>query len=197
MREFRVSLITALLVGVVVIAHDPARVALLTVLTFPLTVVKAGARLLVALPRLPSLAQENASLREELMQRQAESAQLRELVRQSRQADALLAHGGRADAVVAGVIGRSTVPTQHTVLLNRGARDGLTLDSVIVDAAGVIGRVMEVHDRTCLVMLLTSSIGKPLVVRAITFRRSSSSSSKIRYTRRFLQITSSRRTMLG
>ncbi|MBI3321202.1 MAG: rod shape-determining protein MreC [Candidatus Omnitrophica bacterium] len=57
--------------------------------------------------------------------------------------------------IVASVIGRSTLPVQQTVLLNKGERDGLSLESVIVHPSGVIGRVMALYPTTCLVMLLT------------------------------------------
>ncbi|MBI4342180.1 MAG: rod shape-determining protein MreC [Candidatus Omnitrophica bacterium] len=155
MREVRPSLILSLLVAIALAVHPPVRAAFATVLTLPLTGIKFVARLLVALPRVPSLAAENASLRDRLRQCQLELAQARELARHHREADTLLHLPAAREGLVAAVMGRSTMPTQHTVLLNRGARHGLSLDSVIVDEAGVIGRVIEVQPATCLVMLLT------------------------------------------
>ena len=90
-----------------------------------------------------------------LFRSQLEQAESREQNRLQRQTDALLNLTTAHQGVVATVIGRSIVPTQHTVLLNRGGQHGLTLDSIIVDEAGVIGRVIEVQPATCLVMLLT------------------------------------------
>ena len=149
----RTVLISALLIASLAF-HDPLRRAALTALRLPLTAARTLLAILVALPRLPSLTQENASLRSAVIARELENTQLREELRQARQASAL--HGvSSGRGVVAGVIGRSTIPTQHTVLLDQGAEGGLTLDTVIVDASGLIGRVMEVHPATALVMLLT------------------------------------------
>ena len=134
--------------------QSPLRRTILTVFRLPLTATRTFLAILITLPRLPSLAQENASLRSEMISRQLDNAQLREQLRQAEQATVLRSvSAGRG--VVARVIGRSTIPTQHTVLLDQGARQGLTLDAVIVDASGLIGRVMEVHPATALVMLLT------------------------------------------
>ena len=155
MRPPRPALISTFLLGVLLIFHEPARHAALSFLRFPFTVVKTCAGILVALPRLSALTQENGSLRAELIQRQLEVAQLRETMRYAHQADVLKEKNPSPQGTVAVVIGRSTIPTQHMALLDHGSRDGLTLDSVIVDAAGVIGRVTEVHPSTCLVMLLT------------------------------------------
>lgn len=153
-RSPRTLLLSALL-GAVVLLHGPYRRGALTLLRLPFTVVKGSVNALLALPQLPALSHENASLRAELMQRQLESAQLREALRQSQQAALLLNTPHTPQGLIAAVIGRSTLPMQQTVLLDRGARHGLTSDSIIVDAAGVIGRVIEVHPATCLVMLLT------------------------------------------
>ena len=127
----------------------------MTILTAPLAVVHHGTRLLTQLPRLTSLTAENAELRRRLMEQELGQAQWREQSRLQHATDTLLGLAPGHHGVVATVIGRSIVPTQHTVLLNHGAREGLTLDSVIVDQEGVIGRVIEVQPATCLVMLLT------------------------------------------
>ena len=153
-RSSRLLLLSALL-GAVLIVHRPYRYAALTVLRLPFTVVKGGVGILVALPQLPTLSRENAALRSELMQRQLESAQLREALRQSQQAQTLLSAVHATESQVAAVIGRSTLPTQQLVLLDRGSHQGLTREGIIVDATGVIGRIIEVHPATSLVMLLT------------------------------------------
>lgn len=150
----RVALFSALVVGTLYF-HAPLRHASLRVLRFPFTLVKSAVHVLLLLPRLPSLAQDNASLRAELVERQMEAGQLREALRRSEEGrqllDAVPSHRG----LTASVIGRSTLPAQQTVLLDRGERDGLSLESVIVDASGLIGRVIEVHASDCLVLLLT------------------------------------------
>ncbi len=153
-RQF---VLVTLALGAVVVFHQPIRHATLVVLRFPFTLVAAGVKLLVNLPRLPALAAENARLRADLMQRHLENAQLREALRHTQQAAALLESVAIPQGLVATVLGRSILPTQQTVLLNKGGHDGVTLESVMVDADGVIGRVIDVHPATSLVMLLTDS----------------------------------------
>lgn len=132
----------------------PWRGVTLTVLRFPFAVVSTAASVLLNLPRLPSLAREHASLRAAVAQHHVEIAQLHEELRRTREATALRQVPGAPHGIVARIISRSLVPTQHTVLLDRGSRDGLGVESVILNTAGVIGRVVELHRTTCVVMLL-------------------------------------------
>ena len=152
----RVALISALLIGVCCF-HAPVRHTALVILRLPLTLVKGAVQVFLLLPRLPGLAGDNAALRAELVQRQVEVSQLREALRRSEQGQALLDLVPSHQGLTASVIGRSTLPTQQTVLLDRGERDGLSLETVIVDADGLIGRVVELHPASCLVLLLTDS----------------------------------------
>ncbi len=135
--------------------HDSARHLALSVVRLPFTVLRAAVSVLITLPRVSALATENSLLRSELLQGQLENAQLRELVRHVQQAQVLLEHLPATHSVVATVIGRSVVPTQHTVLLNRGTQEGIRLDGVVLDSSGIIGRVVDVRSETALVMLLT------------------------------------------
>lgn len=137
------------------ILNEPIRGAAFAVLRFPLIALRAAAGALIALPRLPSLAREHGELRAELVRRQVENAELREQLRRGTQQQALKQLGPFPRGVVAGVIGRSTLPTQQTALVDKGWRDGLTLDSVLLDASGVVGRVAELHASSALVALLT------------------------------------------
>jgi len=154
-RPPRPVLISALIGGAMIILHQPIRSHTLTILRLPFTIVRSMAAVLVSAPHLPALANENAQLRTEAVQRQLELAQLREALRQAQQAHALFEARPSPDGVVATIMSRSILPTQHTVLLNHGTREGLTLESVIVDAGGVVGRVIELHASSALVMLLT------------------------------------------
>ena len=146
---------SALLLGAVLVLHEPIRHQVLVIVRFPFTLTQALVATLVTLPRLPVLSRENAALQSQLLQRELELVRLREELRHAAEARALAAVSPSTEGIVASVIARSTLPTQQTVLLDRGGRDGLTLESVIVDAGGVIGRVAEVHARSCLVVLLT------------------------------------------
>ena len=147
---------SALLLGASLVFHEPVRRSVLTVLRFPFTVTTTCVRILIALPRLPALTRENAALHSDVLRQQLENAQLREALRHLQQARGLLeAVPSPPKGIVARVIGRSTIPTQQTMLLDKGARDGLGVDHVILDASGVVGRVIEVHPATALVLLLT------------------------------------------
>jgi len=151
----RALLVSVLLVGVLVLLSHPFRAAALAVLRFPFGAVRAFALILITLPRVPSLASENADLRKALAQHQRDAAELRERLRHAQQSQALLKVRAAPQGTVARVIGRSTLPTQQTVWLDRGERGGLTLNSVILDPFGVIGRVSELHASNSLVILLT------------------------------------------
>jgi rod shape-determining protein MreC len=154
----RILILGALAVAGSLALHQPLRHAALTLLRLPFTCVRAAAAILLELPRLPGLAQENRQLREELMRQRVEAARLREAARRAEQAGALLAASPfAAQALVASVIGRSTLPAQQTVLLDAGERLGLTLDTVVMDAAGLIGRVVDVQPETALILLLTDA----------------------------------------
>ena len=152
----RLLVIGALAVGAVLVLHEPVRRSTLAVLRFPFTVATTGVHVLIALPRLPSLTRENAALRAELLQRQLEATRLQEVVRHAEQAKALAA-AVPAGGVMANIIGRSMIPTQQTLLLDRGERQGLSLGAAVVHVSGVVGRLTELHPTTALVTLLTDS----------------------------------------
>ena len=86
---------------------------------------------------------------------QLEAQRLRDAVRQAERSEALRQLAPPSQGLVASVVARSIIPTQQTVLLDQGSRHGVTRDSVIVSAEGVVGRVIELHPASCLVMLLT------------------------------------------
>lgn len=151
----RRSLIYALLVSAALAFSEPLRRTSLFILRTPFLVTKTAVQAVLLLPQLPHLARENASLKTALMQRDVELAQHRETIRHLQQGKALQEAAGTARGLIARVIGRSTIPTQHVLLLDKGSRDGLSLDSVVVDAEGVVGRVRAVQAGTALVMLVT------------------------------------------
>lgn len=156
MRAFRLSLISALLLSALCVFQEPVRRSTLAFLRFPFALVKAAVSLIVVLPRLPSLTTDNDRLRAELIQSRADAARLQEDLRHIQQSHALL-NTSSANGVVASVLSRSPTPTQHTVLLDRGQRHGVTLNSAVIDAGGLVGRVTELHPATCLVMLVTDA----------------------------------------
>lgn len=109
---------------------------------------------MVSLPRLPALASDHERLRVELIRARADTARLREELRHAHQSQTLR-DAASAVGLVASVLSRSTIPTQHTILLDKGTRQGVTLETTVVDTEGVVGRVTDVTAETSLVTLLT------------------------------------------
>lgn len=154
MRRPQTSVVVLALLIPAVLFHQPLRSAAMTVARFPLTVAESLLSALLQLPRLPRLAEENAVLRTELASRQLEVIRLRETLRRVTREEELQA-AQHAEGVVASVIGRTIVPTQHAVVLDRGASHGVVRDAVAVDLAGVLGRVIDTHPLTSVAMLVT------------------------------------------
>ena len=154
MRALRVPLISVLLLGTCLVLQEPLRRNTLTVLRFPFTLLKAVVSLIVTLPRLPSLASDHERLRIEVIRARADAARLREELRHTLHSQALQ-QAASAGELVASVLGRSTIPTQQTVLVDKGARHGVALETTVIDAEGVVGRVTDVSATTALVTLLT------------------------------------------
>ncbi|MBI3087965.1 MAG: hypothetical protein HYY91_03670 [Candidatus Omnitrophica bacterium] len=137
------------------LAPQPLRQGVLTVLRFPLVIVQSFLGTLLHLPQVPALSRERAALRQELAAGQVELVRLRETVRRLTGAQQLLAAHPDAAGVAASLIGRSLIPTQHTVILDRGSRDGISRDGALIDLRGLAGRVVEVHAVTSVAMLVT------------------------------------------
>ncbi|MBI4353606.1 MAG: rod shape-determining protein MreC [Candidatus Omnitrophica bacterium] len=121
-----------------------------------MTVIQSVAQTVAWLPSLPSLSREQASLRQALTARQLDVIQLRETLRHLTQA-ARLNEATTGAGVVASILGRSLLPTEHAILLNRGQRDGLMSEAILVDRHGLVGRILQVHAATSTAILLTDS----------------------------------------
>ncbi|MBI2174910.1 MAG: hypothetical protein HYU33_06920, partial [Candidatus Omnitrophica bacterium] len=101
-------LLLALLAGNEIFRHSA-----FAFLRFPFRVIRSAVKSLVLLPRLGELAYENQKLQETLLQKQLELAGLKEQMRTSEQAR-LLTASSDLRGIVALVIGRSLLATQHT-----------------------------------------------------------------------------------
>lgn len=106
------------------------------------------------LPRLPALVQEHAALRGQLAAQQLELIRLRETLRTAAHT-AALKQEALPGGVTASILVPPLLPTQHLITLDRGARTGLVLDAILIDAKGLVGRVIEVSSTTGVAMLLT------------------------------------------
>jgi len=133
----------------------PLRGVVLAVLRAPLTVVESAAQVLVLLPRLPSLAHELAALRGQLAAQQLEMRRLRETLRSTTHVASLTPPTPSGRGIWASILLPPLLPTQHLITLDRGAKDGVALDAILLGAEGLVGRVTEVYSTTSVAMLLT------------------------------------------
>jgi len=158
-RSPLVSLIVFLLVAGVL--ARPLRVVTFTVLRAPLVVAQHVIGTLLLLPQVSVLAHDQAQLQTELVARQLEVIRLRETLRQLTNTQTLsqtAQHLGLSlppHAVVVSVLARPLAATDHTMILDRGIQQGLVLDGIVLDAQGVVGRVLQVFPRTSVAMLIT------------------------------------------
>lgn len=138
------------------LVHRPLQGIAYTVFRLPLSIVESTLSVLMQLPQLPSLAHENVALRNELAMVKLELVRLRESVRHLTRASSLTRpFTTSSNTIVTSIIGRMMVPTQHVVMLDKGARDGLVADSVLLDLHGLVGRVLEASSTTSSAMLVT------------------------------------------
>ncbi|MDP3773139.1 MAG: rod shape-determining protein MreC [Gemmatimonadales bacterium] len=143
------------LVGALLLAHEPWRHSALALVRLPFTFLRAAVRLVILLPRLPSLVEDNARLRHALTARELEVSAARETLRQQHAAGALQAAWPQAAGRLASALARSPLPTQQTLLIDQGRRHGVSEAALVVDAQGVVGRILEAQDATSLVLMLT------------------------------------------
>lgn len=143
---------------VTLFSAPPFRHAALQVIRVPLEAVKGALRIGWLLPQLPRLTAERDDLRRQLSAAQVELATANEARRQTTATEVLTRSAGLPPrAVVASVIGRALLPTQQSVLLNRGAQDGVVVGSLLMSAEGLVGRVIEATPTTSLGLLLTDA----------------------------------------
>ncbi len=152
----RLSVLLSFLVPLLLIVSPPARNIAFSAIRFPFTALRWSIHTLILIPQLPGLAQRQQGFQERLAESELEIAHLRELLRGKEQEEALskAVPGGRR-GILAPTLGRSLMVTQHTLLLGKGHRLGIIADSVVLTGDGMIGRVVETHADSALVMLLT------------------------------------------
>lgn len=126
----------------------------LAVFRAPLVVLHGGVQALAWLPSLPALSGQQMALRRELASHQLELIRLRETMRHLTRAQQLQ-EAAAQPGVVASILGRTVLPTEHVVLVDRGRRDGLVPETVLIDEQGLVGRILQVHHTTSTAVLLT------------------------------------------
>ncbi|NDJ84654.1 MAG: rod shape-determining protein MreC [Chloroflexi bacterium] len=111
------------------------------------------------LAEIRSLRQRNQELEESLAAFQAEVAELREIRSDYDRLAALVNYTTQTRDdfryVTSDVIGRDTSPTVRVIHLNRGTRDGVSVDDPVVTEQGLVGRVIQVSATGCEVLLIT------------------------------------------
>jgi rod shape-determining protein MreC len=115
--------------------------------------VRGGLRYVVDLPRL---ARDNATLRQENATLEAENQALKEaLSRVPSEIDAKRAAALFPTGIPATVIGFDPENKQQIVTVNKGTQAGVAREDGVVDADGVVGRVIEADPLTSKVLLIT------------------------------------------
>ncbi|HEX5544210.1 MAG TPA: rod shape-determining protein MreC [Nitrospira sp.] len=106
---------------------------------------------------LQEIEEENQQLKRELDLLKEQNGQLREASVATERLAALLEFKRQAlpTSVAAQVIGRDTGNWYKTIILNKGASDGLQSDQGVITPAGVVGRVVKTTSSTAVVLLVT------------------------------------------
>jgi rod shape-determining protein MreC len=120
-----------------------------------------------AIADAPRLAGDNKRLRAENHALAAENQQLREAVSVLPDAVAIEAAAAREPAgIAATTIGYDPENQTRLVTLDRGSHDGIKREDGVIDADGVVGRVIEVEPFSSKVLLVTDASSKvPAIVQ--------------------------------
>jgi rod shape-determining protein MreC len=117
---------------------------------------------------------ENEKLRAEVSELKLRVSQLESGAAEAQRLSALLAFREAhpaAPMLAARVIGTSPVAGNHTVYIDRGAQDKVEKNMGVVTPEGVVGKVLEVYDKTAQVLLVTdkdSGVGALLATSRTT-----------------------------
>jgi len=129
---------------------------LLTSLFYDLT---QGTNTLVTdLAEIQSLRERNAELEEALALFQAELVELREIASDYERLADLLAYDSATlnqETIAAEVIGYDPNSLRRTMVINRGARDGLARGMPVVTNQGLVGGIIDVFANSSRVLLVT------------------------------------------
>jgi rod shape-determining protein MreC len=104
---------------------------------------------------LPQLARENAALRAQVAELTAHDRVLDEtLARVPAEASLARAQLRAPDGIAATVIGFDPENAEHTITIDKGARDNIERDDGVMTGDGVVGRIIEVDPLSSKVLLL-------------------------------------------
>ena len=129
-------------------------VPVLSFLSHPIGSVRDAAS---AISRLTTLHHENVQLRNVNTRLEHWEVVAHKLERENKSLRALLSYrpGPSASFISARVVGGFGSAFVRTMMLNAGFRDGVEKGHAVMDGAGIVGRVVEVGQRSARVLLLT------------------------------------------
>lgn len=108
--------------------------------------------------RIGSLDRENQRLLSEVERLNSRIAALQQAEEENQRLRALLdykAEGPETEYMVAGVVGRGQNNITRSIILNKGTKDSVKKDSVVVTPGGLVGRVTKVFPDASKVLLIT------------------------------------------
>lgn len=105
---------------------------------------------------LQRVREDNFTLRQEIARLRQENVRMHETAAASTRLRDLLALKEQLPypAVSAQVIGRDPSNWYRSIVINKGADDGLAVDMGVVTPAGIIGRIVKAYDRFAIVLLI-------------------------------------------
>ena len=105
---------------------------------------------------LQHVREENFTLRQEIARLRQENMRMHETAAASTRLRDLLELKERLPypTVSAQVVGRDPSNWYRSIVINKGAGDGLAVDMGVVTPAGIIGRIVKAYDRFAIVLLL-------------------------------------------
>ncbi len=136
------SIMTVLVTPVVVVADSPQRTI-------------SGVRELVA--TRSEMSQQVDELENELLLLKAKTEKMASLTAENNRLRALLGSAGKLEdnVLVAELIGVDPDPERHEVLIDKGSREQVFVGQPVLDAAGLMGQVIETGPFTSRVLLLS------------------------------------------
>lgn len=137
-----------LLVAIPVSATDPLRQGVQSALKFPLVVSRGAVQFVLDLVHFRRNAGENVQLRRKMAESRNERFRVEEILLENERLTRLLEIRKAVPAsvrrsVVARVLGRSISSWSRTFLLDKGSRDGLRPNMLVLSELSLIGRVAE------------------------------------------------------
>jgi rod shape-determining protein MreC len=102
------------------------------------------------------LQKENDELRAELARLRLDGARVEEIARENERLRLMLQfrNSARQPYLAARVIGRDTSNWWKSVRIDRGARDGVTVDAAVITPQGLVGKVIQVGESESQVLLI-------------------------------------------